>query len=59
MLTNVNFQTVVGINSWVAHSNKEVFGADADIFRPERWLESEEIVKRREAYFMAVSIIQT
>ncbi|CAK7223636.1 hypothetical protein SBRCBS47491_005275 [Sporothrix bragantina] len=30
--------TVVGINSWVAHRNRDVFGADADEFRPERWL---------------------
>ncbi|KAI0432674.1 cytochrome P450 [Xylaria sp. FL1042] len=34
--------TIVGINSWVAHRNKQVFGADADEFRPERWLTSEE-----------------
>ncbi|KAL9116115.1 MAG: hypothetical protein Q9227_000484 [Pyrenula ochraceoflavens] len=33
--------TVVGINSWVAHRNKTVFGADADVFRPERWLDAD------------------
>lgn len=33
--------TVVGCNAWVIHQNKEVFGPDADIYRPERWLESE------------------
>ncbi|PVH67762.1 cytochrome P450 [Cadophora sp. DSE1049] len=32
--------TVVGINSWVAHYNTSYFGDDADVFRPERWLES-------------------
>lgn len=33
--------TVVGCNAWVVHQNKEVFGEDADVYRPERWLESE------------------
>ncbi|KAJ5646284.1 hypothetical protein N7490_002656 [Penicillium lividum] len=32
--------TVVGINTWVAHYNEQVF-PDAKAFRPERWLESE------------------
>ncbi|KAH7161032.1 cytochrome P450, partial [Dactylonectria macrodidyma] len=32
--------TTVGVNTWVAHRNKSVFGADAAIFRPERWLEA-------------------
>ncbi|KAJ6020294.1 hypothetical protein N7499_003580 [Penicillium canescens] len=30
--------TVVGINPWVAHYNKSIFGTDAHVFRPERWL---------------------
>ncbi|KAI4957492.1 hypothetical protein J4E86_004630 [Alternaria arbusti] len=33
--------TIVGINSWVAHRNTSVFGPDADVFRPERWLSSD------------------
>ncbi|KAE8447538.1 hypothetical protein EG329_010668 [Mollisiaceae sp. DMI_Dod_QoI] len=32
----------VGINAWVAHANKGVFGEDAESWRPERWLEIEE-----------------
>ncbi|KAH7413160.1 cytochrome P450 [Cadophora sp. MPI-SDFR-AT-0126] len=32
----------VGINSWVAHRNRSVFGRDAEEWRPERWLEFEE-----------------
>lgn len=31
--------TIVGVNSWVIHHNKDIFGADVDAFRPERWLE--------------------
>ncbi|KAL3423004.1 cytochrome p450 pisatin [Phlyctema vagabunda] len=44
--------TVVGINSWVAHRNKEVFGSDAYLFRPERWLEKESS-KYLDAYFFS------
>jgi cytochrome P450 len=46
---------VVGINAWVAHANTKVFGHDAHVFRPERWLDYPELVKEREAYFMTVS----
>ncbi|KAH8645563.1 cytochrome P450, partial [Ilyonectria robusta] len=44
--------TTVGINAWVAGRNKNVYGEDAEVFRPERWLEDAEAVKRREAYFL-------
>lgn len=41
--------TEVGCNAWTVHHDKEVFGEDADIFRPERWLdEDEERVKNME-----------
>ncbi|KAI1342698.1 benzoate 4-monooxygenase cytochrome P450 [Xylariaceae sp. FL0016] len=32
--------TIVGVNAWVLHANKEIYGEDADQFRPERWLEA-------------------
>ncbi|EKG21959.1 Cytochrome P450 [Macrophomina phaseolina MS6] len=44
--------TMVGINSWVAHANKEVFGDDADHFRPERWLADKETVQRMDKYWL-------
>lgn len=34
--------TVVGFNPWVIMHNREVYGEDADAFRPERWLGVEE-----------------
>ncbi|KAK6373428.1 hypothetical protein LTS17_008448 [Exophiala oligosperma] len=34
--------TVVGMNPWVAARDKNVYGGDADKFRPERWLEADE-----------------
>ncbi|KAK3680865.1 cytochrome P450 [Podospora appendiculata] len=30
--------TVVGINPWVVHRNKELYGEDADRWNPDRWL---------------------
>ena len=33
--------TVVGMNAWVVHQNKEIFGKDAEVFNPERWLRGE------------------
>ncbi|KIW99468.1 uncharacterized protein Z518_11207 [Rhinocladiella mackenziei CBS 650.93] len=34
--------TIVGINPWVAARDKAVYGDDADVFRPERWLDADE-----------------
>lgn len=47
---------MVGINAWVAHRNRAVFGEDADMFRPERWIEEsgKEKTAARVAYFFAV-----
>lgn len=52
--------TNVGINAWVAHRNKDVWGQEAGVFRPERWLEaqaeadagSKARLQRMEAYYM-------
>ncbi|KAH8660048.1 cytochrome P450 [Xylariales sp. PMI_506] len=34
--------SVVGINAWVAHRNRSVYGEDVGTFRPERWLEAQQ-----------------
>lgn len=33
--------TIVGMNPWVLAYDKAVYGADADCYRPERWLEAD------------------
>jgi cytochrome P450 len=48
--------TTVGVNAWVLHRNKDIFGADVDKFRPERWLEaSEEKRLEMSRYLFSVS----
>ncbi|KAH6658491.1 cytochrome P450 [Truncatella angustata] len=34
--------TIVGVNAWALHYNKDVFGHDVHAFRPERWIEGDE-----------------
>ncbi|RFU28324.1 hypothetical protein B7463_g7997, partial [Scytalidium lignicola] len=48
--------TVLGVNTWCAHYNKDVFGPDAELFRPERWAEAEKVggekLREMNAYYM-------
>ena len=39
--------TDIGINMWAVLRNPQVFGEDADIFRPERWLEASDEQRAR------------
>lgn len=34
--------TVVGVNAWALHRNRDIWGDDVHAFRPERWIEGEE-----------------
>jgi len=36
--------TIVGASAWVIHRRPEIWGADADVYRPERWLVDEQAV---------------
>ncbi|KAI0190596.1 cytochrome P450 [Astrocystis sublimbata] len=33
--------TIIGVNCWVVNRDKSIFGEDAHLFRPERWIESD------------------
>jgi len=42
--------TITGCNAYTVHKDQSVFGPDADIWRPERWLDSDiEYVKRMQS----------
>lgn len=37
--------TIVGCSAWLIHMDRDIFGEDADVYRPERWLADEEAMK--------------
>lgn len=51
--------TVVSIAPLVVHQDTEVFGNDADIYRPQRWLEgTPSALQRMDHNFMGVSLLR-
>lgn len=47
---------VISMNAWSVHQNKEIFGDDAQEFRPERWVDAdEEALKRMGRAFLTIS----
>lgn len=50
-----NQQTTVGINTWTACHNEQVFAPDPDTFRPERWIDlDEEKIAQMDRYYIPV-----
>jgi cytochrome P450 len=45
--------TEVGINNWVIGRSTELYGSDAEVFRPERWMESDEKTNHLKDYEFA------
>ncbi|CZR63115.1 uncharacterized protein PAC_13012 [Phialocephala subalpina] len=48
--------TTVSVYTDAAHRQKEIFGNDVDVFKPERWLESEEKTNRMNATMLSFGI---
>ena len=49
-----NADTEVAVNGWVLHRDKDTFGQDADVYRPERWLENDGKAKEMERHMYQV-----
>lgn len=48
---------IIGMQAPIINRNKDIFGDDADVFRPERWLESDpERLKIMDRTFFTVSL---
>lgn len=47
---------IVGVNAWVVHQNRDVFGEDADQFKPERWLNCDTGDMRKSSLPLTISI---
>lgn len=48
--------TIVGMNPWVAARDRKVYGADVDVFRPERWIDADDqSLKLMDRNWLAVS----
>ena len=49
--------TRVALNAWVLHLDKQVFGNDADIYRPDRWLEGDTKAMDRHMYQVSQPVV--
>jgi cytochrome P450 len=51
---NIPPGTAAGMSAMAMNRSKEIFGGDANTFRPERWLENETRAKQMEAFLATV-----
>ncbi|KAK3209659.1 hypothetical protein GRF29_44g260760 [Pseudopithomyces chartarum] len=57
VIYGISTGTEVGINTWLAHYDEDVWGPDAQQFRPERWIEtSPERLKVMESHFLPFGV---
>lgn len=49
--------TELNLNAWAIHRDREMFGEDAEVFRPERWLEDEERARFMDRHMFQVSCL--
>lgn len=47
--------TILSVNPWVIHRSPEIWGSDARIFVPERWLR-DDAADLEKKYFIPVSL---
>jgi hypothetical protein len=40
-------RTIIGASAWTLHAKGEMFGQRAEEFRPERWLEADDVERER------------
>lgn len=51
--------TIVGMNGWVIHQNKEIYGQDATCFKPERWLRDLSAGETEDEFQARLSLMKT
>lgn len=49
-------QIVLSVHPWVIHRNKDIFGPDAEVYNPERWLRDPQQAKVMDKHLIHVSV---
>lgn len=47
--------TIIGSSAYVIHRDQNIYGTDADVYRPERWLGTDSATRKMQKHFFAVS----
>lgn len=43
--------TVIGMNPWIINRNQSIFGENADVWRPERWLDDDKTLLSKDGEY--------